>query len=451
METQHFSYGYRLLLMLLIIGVNGFFAAAETALISVRPSRLRQMAEEGVVGAHAALSLLANPERLLSVSQVGLTLASLCLGWLGEETLYGLLLALFAPVATVATKTVLGVISLVFAFALMTFSHVVFGEVVPKNVSLEKPDRVAVLAAPILLVFYKLVEPFVWIIERAAGAVSRLVGVHGHHRGAHSPEELKYVLSASRADGHITRFEEEAMRRIVDLQEYNVRQVMVPRNQIVMVTSGADIDEVLQLMSESRYSRLPVCERQGENPIGFVHVKDVLDFWALRRQSNLRRRGVEPFRVASILRKAPIVPESRPLQLVFEDLRGQNAHLAFVVDEFGTVTGLVSIEDVFEQVFGEIEDEFDLQAQRPCGHSLSFEVEGSIPIRDLEMQYGIELPSGEEFETLAGYLLLRLGRIPVAGDAVDYGGHRLTVIAMEFNRVSRVRIDRAPPPAADSD
>jgi putative hemolysin len=446
METQHLSYGYRLFFMLLIIGVNGFFAAAETALVSVRPSRLRQLAGEGVVGAHAALSLLANPERLLSVSQVGLTLSSLGLGWLGEETLYGLLIALFAPVLTAATKAVLGVVALVFAFALMTFAHVVFGEVVPKNLAFEKPDRLAILAAPVLLVFYKVVEPFVWILERAAGAASRLLGVHGHQHGAHSPEELKFVVTASRAAGHLTAFEEEAMRRIIDLQDYNVRQVMVPRNQIVMVTAGADIDEVLQLMSESRSSRLPVCEKQGETPIGFVHVKDVLDFWARRRLSNLRRRAVEPFSLAAILRKAPIVPESRALQLVLDDLREQNAHLAFVVDEFGTATGLISIEDVFEQIFGEIEDEFDLHAQRPSEQAASFEVEGTIPIRDLEMQYGIELPSGDEFETLAGYLLLRLGRIPVVGDAVSHAGCTFTVTVMEFNRIATVRIDRAAPP-----
>ncbi len=442
MDVESTHYGYRIFFMFVIIAVNGFFAASETALISVRLSRLKEMAEEGVVGAQAAMALLANPERLLSVSQVGLTLASLALGWLGEDTLYGMLMALFAPVLNKATVAILGVASLIIAFLLMTYVHVVLGEVVPKNIAISKPDRLAVIVAPVILVFYKLVGPFVWALERTASMISRATGVRGHHHGAHSPEELKFVVSASRSAGQLTAFEEEAMSRIIELQDYNVREVMVPRNQMVTVPEDADIDEVLQKMSESRYSRLPVCSAESENPIGFVHVKDVLDFWAQRRQSNIRRRSVEPFRLVRIIRKAPIVPESRSLHLVLDDLRERHAHVAFVVDEFGSVTGLISIEDVFEQIFGEIEDEFDLHPQLPPEEASHFEVEGTIPIRDLEMQYGIELPAGEEFETLAGYLLFRLGRIPNPGDWVEHGDRRFTVLAMDFNRVATVRVER---------
>ena len=376
------------------------------------------------------------------MSQVGLTLASLALGWLGEETLDSFLKMIFAPLITEVTKGVAGVVSLILAFLLMTFTHVVLGEVVPKNIAIDKADRMAVLVAPILLVFYKVAEPFVWVIERASSAASRAVGVHGHQHGAHSPEELKFVVTASQAAGHLTEFEEDAIRHIVDLQEYNVREVMVPRSQLVTVTVGADIDEVLALMSESRYSRLPVCPFGGDNPIGFLHVKDVLDYWARRRQSNLLRSVVPPFDLKQILRKAPIVPETRALHLVLDDLRENQAHVAFVVDEYGTVSGLVSLEDVFEQIFGEIQDEFDVEAQPPAEEARSFEVEGTIPIRDLAMQFGIEIPSGDEFETLAGYLLFRFGCIPEAGDSVEYGDRGFTVVEMDFNLIARVRIDR---------
>ena len=442
MAVENLSYGYRFAFMLLIIVVNGFFAAAETALVSVRHSRLRQMADEGQVGALAAISLLANPERLLSVSQVGLTLASLGLGWLGEETLYGFLNSLFAPLITDATRAMIGVASLALAFLLMTFTHVVLGEVVPKNIAMDRADRLAVIVAPILLVFYRIAEPFVWIIERAASAVSSAVGVHGHQRGAHSQEELKFVVTASQAAGHLTEFEEDAIRHIVDLQDYNVREIMVPRSQLVTVTVGADIDEVLELMRESRYSRLPVCSAGADNPIGFVHVKDVLHYWARRRQSKLLRRVAPGFDLRQILRKAPIVPETRSLHLVLDDLRENHAHVAFVVDEYGTVSGLVSLEDVFEQIFGEIQDEFDVAVQPPVEQSPSFDIDGTIPIRDLAMQFGIEIPSGDEFETLAGYLLFRFGCIPEAGDAVEHGDRRFTVLEMDFNLIARVRIDR---------
>ena len=440
MEAIAAHHGYRLLAMGAIIGVNAFFAAAETALVSVRASRLRQMADEGQLGAQAALNLLARPERLLSVSQVGLTVASLVLGWLGESTLHDLLFAWFGFVSDPATRAAISVVCLVLGFVLMTFTHVVFGEVVPKNFAIEKADRLAVLVAPTLLICYRLVEPFVWVIEHSASVASRLIGVHGHQRGAHSPEELKFVVASSHLAGHLTEFEAEAMDRIVDLQDYSVRQVMVPRNQFVTVPADGAIDDVLRLASESRYSRLPVCQTGSENPIGYVHVKDVLEFWT---QSRMGRRAAHRFDVRRLLRKAPVVPESRELHLVLDDLRQQHAHVAFVVNEYGTVSGLVTIEDVFEQIFGEIEDEFDAHVADYVEESDSFDVDGTIPIRDLEMQYDLHLPPSEDFETLAGFLLLHLGRIPVAGDQVHYAGHRFAVLAMDFNRVARVRVEKA--------
>lgn len=441
-------YGYRLFFMLLVVGANAFLAAAEISLVSVRRSRLQQLCGEGHVGAKAAAALLANPERLLSVVQVGVTLTSLALGWLGESTLHRLFLSALGPLMTPATSAALSVFSVVLAFALMTYMHVVFGEVAPKNLGMERAERVAVIVAPPLLVFYRIVEPFVWVLERSSSAVSRLLGVHGQVPGAHSAEELKFVLQSSRAAGQIGEFEEAAMRRLIELRDYSAREVMVPRSQMAAVEADADIDEVLQRVVETRYSRIAVVEKDNENPVGFVHVKDVLDVWAQRRQSNLRRRPVEPFSLKRILRKAPIIPESRPLHLLLEDLREQHAHLAFLVDEFGTVSGLVSLEDVFEQIFGEIEDEFDLQLERAPEESDAFEVEGTTLLRDLETQYGIELPAEGDYETLAGFLLYRLGRIPKQGDAVEWEQRRFTVLEMDFNRIARVKVERlAAPPA----
>lgn len=435
-------YGYRLFLMALVVGANAFLAAAEISLVSVRRSRLRQLCEEGHVGAKAAAALLENPERLLSVIQVGVTLTSLCLGWLGEDTLHGLFVRLFSVTVTPATSAVISGLSVALAFLLMTYMHVVFGEVAPKNFGMERADRLAVIVAPPLLVFYRLVEPFVWVVERSAAAVSRLLGVRGGHPGAHSAEELKFVIEASRSAGQLGGLEAAAMQRLVDLHDYSAREVMVPRSQMATIDAGADIDEVLQKMSETRFSRLPVVEEGNENPIGFVHVKDVLDVWAQRRMSNLRRRAVEPFSPRKILRKAPIVPESRPLDLLLGDLLQQHAHLAFLVDEFGTVSGMISLEDVLEQIFGEIEDEFDLRLELTPEEAPVFEVDGTIPICDLETQYGIELPTEGDYETLAGYLLYRLGRIPSVGESVEHAGRRFTVAAMDFNRIARVRVER---------
>jgi putative hemolysin len=437
-------YGYRLLLMVLILGVNGFFAAAEAALVSVRPSRLKAMAEDGVKGAHAALSLVGNMERLLSVGQVGLTLASLALGWLGEETLYELLKTTLTPFAPDLVRPALGVVSFVTAFVIMTYLHVVLGEVVPKNVAIDKADRMAVIVAPVLLVFYKVAEPFVWVIERSAALLSDLLGVRGtQHGGGHSAEELKYIISSSQTAGHLTEFEEGAIHNLIEMKDVAVREVMTPRNSVEMVNVEADIDEVLRQMSESRYSRLPVYEGSRENIIGIVHVKDVLEFWTERRQSNRKRKGVDRFDLRRILRKAPVVPETKPLSQLMDDLRRAQSHVALVVDEFGTIVGLVSMEDAMEQVFGEIEDEFDIRAHAETrDEEEALSVEGTMSIRDLEAQYGIELPEDSGFETLAGFVMFKLGRIPQVGDVVEEGERRYLVEEMDFNRVGRVRVER---------
>jgi len=440
-ETQ---YGYRLLIMAAIIGINAFFASAETALVSVRPSRLRTLAGKGNVGAQAALSLLAHPERLLSVVQVGVTLTSLALGWVGESTLYQLLLRVFDPVITPGTRLLFSGISVAAAFTVMTFAHVVVGEVVPKNLAIDKADRLSVLVAPVLLVFYRAVEPFVWVIERSSTWLSRRIGVESGGSGAgHSAEELKFIVTASQSSGHISTFERDAISNLIELQYFAVREVMVPRNSLVMVEVEADIDDVLQVMSESGYSRLPVYDGDRENILGIVHVKDVLAFWTERRQSNLRRRPVAPFDLRRVVRKVPVVPETKALHEVMDELRARHAHVAFVVDEFGTITGFLSMEDVIEQVFGEIEDEFDPMVLKPVGQADTgvLEVDGLIPIRDLLTQHKIELPDDLEVETLAGFLLHRLGRIPAEGDEVEHESRRYTVIGMDHNRVAKVRIE----------
>jgi CBS domain containing-hemolysin-like protein len=282
--------------------------------------------------------------------------------------------------------------------------------------------------------------------------VSRAIGVRSEaHAAGHSREEVQFIVSAGQATGQLTSFEQKAIDNILDLQRYNVREVMVPRNQLVTVSVGSSIDQVLQVMSESRYSRLPVYEDSPENLIGIVHVKDVLNFWTERRQSNLKRRSVAPFDLRSIVRKTPVVPESRELHLMLDDLRAQAAHVAFVVDEFGTISGMVSTEDLFEQVFGEIEDEFDAVQAAPRVQQDLFEVEGTMPIRDLDVMHGIELPSEAAFETLAGFLMYKLGRIPAVGDVAEHENARFEVLEMDFNRVARVRVQRRPPLPLDAE
>lgn len=437
------DYAARLLLLGLIIAVNAFFAASEVALLSVRDSRLRHLAEEGNAGAKAALSLLADPEKLLSVTQIGVTLASLGLGWAGEDTLYALLLSLFHPLLNPSTAAVLRAACFVAAFAVMTYFHVVIGEVVPKNLAIDKADRLAVIVAPVLLVFYRVMSVFVSAIEASARVLTRLLGAKATHRGGgHSAEELKLIVSSSRFAGNLPKLQEDMIHRVLDLEDLYVREIMRPRREIVSVSSGASLDEVLKAMVESQHSRLPVWKDKPEHIIGAVFFKDLLRIWHERRAAIRSGRSAPHFSVAQIMRKPLIVPETKPLMQMLEEFRQRHLHMALVVDEFGTVTGLLTVEDVLEQIVGEIEDEFDEKLPGPHVAADRVEVDGATSILDLASVYGIELPANAGFETVAGYMLFRLGHIPKAGECVEFDGRRFTVASMDRNRIASVRIEK---------
>ena len=361
------DYVARLALLAFILAVNGFFAAPRwrcsrcaipaCAISPRRPSRRPH-----------GFALLANPGKLLSVTQIGVTLASLGLGWAGEDTLYQLLLDAFHPLLTPATSVILRGACFVLAFAVMTYGHVVIGEVVPKNLAIEKAARLAVVVAPVLTVLSRLLSPFVAIVDGSSSGISRLLGVRADHRaGAHSAEELKLIVSSSRFSGHLPETQEDMIHRVLDLEELYVREIMKPRHDIISVPVEATLDQVLETMVASQHSRLPVWEEAPEHMVGVVFFKDMLRIWHDRRHSiRLGRTPVE-FHLDRIMRKPLIVPETKPLLQMLEEFRSRHSHMAFIVDEFGTVTGLLTVEDVLEQIVGEIEDEYDEKpAPRPC-------------------------------------------------------------------------------------
>jgi len=435
---------FRILLVVLLIAVNGFFAAAEVALLSVRHSRLRQMAEQGHAGAQAALNLLSNPGRLLSVTQVGVTLASLGLGWTGEDTVYRILSSLFHPLATPLIARYLHAFILLLSFLAISYFHVVIGEVVPKNLAITKADRLAALVAPVLLVFYRVSIPFVVTIEKSARFLTRALRLQGGpHSGGHSAEELKLIVSSSRGLGYLPELQEDMIHRVLDLESISVREVMVPRNDIVSISSDATLDEVLRTMIETQHSRLPVYEGTPEKIVGILHYKDLLPVWEERRLAIRSGKPSRGFRVSRLIRHHLVVPETKPLSQMLEEFRQGRSHMAMVVDEFGTIAGMLTVEDVLEQIVGRIEDEHDEKLQ-PRAETAAVELDGATRIRDLESEFGIEIPTDAGFETLAGFLLFRLGQIPHAGESVEYQGRRYTVLEMERNRIARVRIEKVP-------
>lgn len=442
------GFGYNLLLIAFIVGLNAFFAAAETALVSCRPSKLRELAGEGHVGAQAALALLSNSERLLSVVQVGVTICSLALGVFGEKPVEELFVHTFTSMAsTPLTKTILTVVSIAMSYLIVTYVHVVIGEVVPKNVGIDKRERLAVIVSPVLLVFSSIVRPFVYALEKSAAVLSRLIGVGGGQHGGHSVEELKIILNASQREGVLEGFAEKAMQRLIELQEYLTREIMVPRNQIVSASVDSSLDHLLRIANEQLNTRIPIYEGRPENFIGYVHVKDLLHVWEERRLATERRRKVRPFELRALVRPLHVVPESKPVVQLLDEFREGHTHLAIVVDEFGTTVGLVTVEDVVEQIFGEIEDEHDARRPRNIGPpATEMTVDGTMPIRDLELHHGIELPAEGGYETLAGFIMFRLGRIPQTGDTVTEENRQYEVLEMERNRIVKVKILTIGPP-----
>ncbi|MBV9269254.1 MAG: HlyC/CorC family transporter [Acidobacteriaceae bacterium] len=436
----------RFILLILILITNGFFAAAEVSLVSVRQSRLQELAQQGHAGAQSALSLLANPGRLLSVTQVGVTLASLGLGWAGEGFLYSLLRNALDSIGHHASPIVMHGSAFALAFLVISYCHVIVGEVVPKNLAIEKSDRIAMISAPGLLVFYRLSQPFVVVIERSSGLILRLLGLGnvGHERGGHTPEELKYIIQSSRHEGHLEPFQELAIQHVLELSDYLAREIMTPRHSIVSLSVDASLEEVLSCMAEHKFTRIPIYEDRPEQIIGIVHYKDLMRVWDERRFAHDRRRTARPFRLRRFVRPPLVVPETKPLNQLVDEFKKAHTHLALVVDEFGTVTGLVTLSDVLAEIFGDIGDEHDVVRPAPSQQEV-LQLEGSTSIRDLEVRYKLVLPSESGFETLAGFLLFQLGHIPKIMDSIEYGSRRFTITEMDRNRIAKVLVEKIEP------
>ncbi len=439
---DEFPFTLRLILVPVLLGINSFFAAAEVALVSIRETRMRQLADSGDSRARAVLALLANPDRLLSATQLGVTLASLGLGWTGEETVYRLMTVVFAPVPSGGSDRLLHLAAFAIAFGIITFLHMVVGEVVPKNLALERTERLALGMGPALVIFARATDFFIRFVERVSEILSRLLGLHGARPGAaHSVEELKLVVAASRRHGHMPASQAGMLHNVMDFYELTAREVMVPRNEIKALPDGATLDQVVRFLVEHCYSRLPVYEGTPEKILGILYARDIWIIWQEQRRAAAIGRPSRDFQLRTVLHPYTVVPETKPLAQLLTEFQSSGNHMAMVVDEFGTIVGLVTVEDVLEQIVGEIRDEHEV---RPILASLEgpLELDGITSIRDLETLYDLRLPNGPGFETLAGFLLDRLGVIPKGGEQVDYEGRRFSVVEMSGNRIAKVRIEK---------
>ncbi len=437
----------RVLAVLLLVALNAFFVAAEFALVSVRDTRIQQLIEARRIGARTVQKLHQRMGQLLGGVQLGVTLASLGLGWVGEPALAALFLKPFSHIPHAAIYA--HVIAIVVAFLMIAYLHVVLGELVPKSVALQRAERVALAVAGPMDFFITIARPFLRVLSGSAGMVLKAFRITQVRAGAaHSAEELKMVVTASRRYGMLEPFAEEVIVRALELEEITVRQVMTPRNNVFSLPADMNLEQAQARVVEELHSRIPVYDplRGPEYIIGLLYSKD-LTRWMRRRYTALPNDPAAPrlarMQVRDIMRDVLLVPETKPLPDVLAEFKNRKRHLAVVVDEFGSTSGVITVEDVLEQLVGEIEDEFDVSPQALPAGTTSMALDGGLNIRDLETQFKIPLPDDLGFETLAGFVLAQLQRIPRVGDSFVYEGRRYTVVEMQERRVAKVGVEPA--------
>lgn len=417
--------------VLLLVFANGFFVAAEFALVKVRLSQIEQLARQGSFTAKVTRRILHQIDAYLSACQLGITLASLGLGWMGEslgvKLLHPLLTAVGLPGAA-------EYVALPLSFVVITFLHIALGEQAPKVMAIRAARPTALIVSVPLVAFYKVLWPFIWVLHEASNLLLRIVGVRAPTPGEQMPteEELRLILSESAAGGQLSRRERLMMENVLDLEDKVTRQVMVPRRDIVSLNTRRTIQENLQVISESQYTRFPLCDGDLDRVVGMVHTKDVLGAIS---------SGTPLTSLTRLARKIPVFPETMRLDVLLREFQRNRTHVAMVVDEYGTVSGMVTFENVLEELVGPIQDEFDRELpmiiRRNNGRFL---VDALCPLDDLVDACHLDLPEGITSDTTGGLIVELLGHIPEAGEKLRLGRYEVTVLDAEPTRVRRVEV-----------
>lgn len=420
----------QIIFVLFLVLANGFFVAAEFALVKVRLSQIEHLAKTGSWSAKITRSLLQRIDVYLSACQLGITLASLGLGWAGEDVGIRLLEPFLSWLGFPNAARHL---ALPLAFVLITFLHISLGEQAPKILAIRSARATAMAVAWPLALFYKTLWPFIWLLNQASNLMLRLLGVRTGSPSEHLPseDELRLILSESAAGGEVSRRERLMMENVLDLEEKITRQVMVPRRDVVYLNTRRPINENLQIIAESQYTRFPLCDGDLDRVVGMVHTKDVLGAIA---------SGSQLTSLTRLSRKLPVFPETMRLDVLLREFQRNRTHVAMVVDEYGTISGMVTFENVLEQLVGPIQDEFDRELpmilRRNNGRFL---VDALCPVDDLVEACQLQLPEVTS-DTTGGLVIELLGHIPEPGEKLRIGRHELTVLDAEPTRVRRVEV-----------
>jgi CBS domain containing-hemolysin-like protein len=427
-----------LLAIILLVLLNAFFVGAEFALVRSRRTRLEAMIRSGDKLARFALRAVSNISRILSASQLGVTLASLGLGWVAEAAVGEMFASLFAQLPFAIEMSMRLTLGATLALTVVAYLHVVFGELVPKAGALNHPEVLAKWLAPLLLLFAWLTRPFTYVLNKSADVVLRALGqkVTGSVEAVHSAEEIRLLVEQSQEGGQMQARDADLIDAVFEFSEKNAREVMTPRTELVALPVEATLSEVLSVVQESGLSRYPVFDESIDNIIGVVLAKDLLKVLA-------QRTNLDAFDLPSIMRPVHVIPGSREVEEVLADFKRLKEHMAIVLDEYGGTAGVVTMEDLLEEIVGEILDEYDTpeDAEAPL-HTRAGEtlVPGSTHIGELNEHFGLTVPD-VDYTTIGGYVFGVLGRLPVVGDRVIAGGAIFTVREMDGRRIETLSVD----------
>jgi putative hemolysin len=410
-----------------LILLNAFFVAAEYGLVTSRRTRIMELEHEGNRRARAVLTITNDPPRFISAMQLGVTMTSLAIGALGEQVLAHHFDAVMASFLAV-----------VLALLVVTYLHVVIGELVPKGIALGHPERTALAVSTPVRGFFFLFKPFIWLLQSSTAQLLRALGLQppGAEHEAHSEAELRMLLSSSAEQGEIEHDEQEMLYKVFDFADKEVADVMVPRPEVVAISIALPAEDALQAVLDSPYTRYPVYRESLDDIVGVLHIRDLIEA--------LHDRGIAAVDVPSLVRPAYMVPETKDLGALLTEFRRTNQHLAIVIDEYGSMEGIVTLEDLLEEIVGEIEDEFDLpDEQIEHVDEDTIRIDGTFPIDDFNEQFRCALPD-EDYHTVAGFVFGELGRTAEPGDEVRHNGLLFRVEALEGQRIDRLTVTFQP-------
>jgi len=424
---------FELFIILLLIIFNGFFSASEIAVVTIRRSRIKQLVEEGSRNAKVLFELRKNPDRFLATIQIGVTLAGACASAIGGATAVSVIKPMLEDLPVPLISASAEAIALTLVIAFITYFSLVIGELIPKAIALSNPEGVALFVAPIIESFSKLTDIGVKFLTLSTNFLLRPFGKKAFTERAYiSEEEIKLILEEGGEEGIFEPEEKKLIHGVFEFVDTFVKEVMIPAPQMVTVGINMTVDEVKAIIAEENFSRYPVIGKDINDIRGILYAKDFFNVLSSQGTVDIRKIVKPPF----------FVPETMKVSNLLREMQKKRIHMAIVIDEYGSVSGLVTLEDILEEIVGEIRDEYDVESpvvELPDGTKI---IDASISIADLDEDYGIKLPESPEYETLGGFILTRLQRIPFQNDVVDLPNMRLRVIEMVGQRISKVRVEK---------